>query len=79
MYSYVALKFLREQDELKLKRVFEHTISDQFGIEYSAPVYDERDMDDDEKESKRTKLEMFQRLMKKVENDQSHQEIEVNQ
>ena len=79
MYSHVALKFLREQDELKLKRMFEHTIRDQFGVEYSAPVYDERDMDDDEKESKWTKLEMFQRLMKKVENDKSHEVIEVNQ
>ena len=79
MYSYVALKFLREQDELKLKRVFEHTIRDQFGVDYSAPVYAERDLDDDEKEIKWTKDEMYQRLMAKVEYEQPHEEIDVNQ
>ena len=54
------MKFLREQDERRLKKVFKATLLKQFGVVHDVPDYDDRSLlDPEEVEAKILKNELY--------------------
>ena len=71
----MAMKFLREQDERRLKKVFQATLRQQFGVVHSVPDYDDRALlDPEEAEVKISKKELYQMLLGKLIDDELEEE-----